>query len=292
MRLIATDCRGSTFRCVIAPATLKIFFALAGLLLGVGLLAFLLLYFGQNRLIYPIPDVNLPADALSGSVTKIDLESSYGLLMPAVLKNGEHGPLIIFTHGNREAAFQWLDEFEALQDNGISILLVEYPGYAGAPGKPSLQSVKQAVVSAYDVARELPYVDASRIVAYGRSVGGGAAALLAENRPVSALCLESTFSSLEKLVSENGAPTHFLKDRYDNKSIVENLSIPVFIYHGTEDTIIPLSHAHALSSAAADATLLTEKCGHSDCPRPWQALQDFLDSKAPAVSASAPAQQP
>jgi len=119
-------------------------------------------------------------------------------------------------------------------------------------------------------------VDETKIVVYCRSIGGGPACLLAAQRNVAALVLESTFSSLAELVAEKGYPSFLLRDRFDNAAIVKTLSLPIFIYHGTRDTLIPFTHAEHLIKLAPHAVLNTADCGHNGCPRPWEALDGFL----------------
>jgi len=239
--------------------------------------AILVLYIFQRRLLYPAPRVELPLQ-LPAYVQKIDFEYGYGLYLPAI-GGPSPAPALIFAHGNGEVARQWIDDFSTLTHAGFAVMLIEYPGYAGAAGKPSYDTMRHMAVAAYDFLIQQPEVDASTIVAYGRSLGGGAACLLAESRPLAALVLESTFSTLKQLVGEMKYPSAFLKDRYDNVGIVAAMSIPVFIYHGTEDELIGVHHADALHNAARNSELLLHKCDHNNCPRPWQALLAFLRAK-------------
>jgi len=231
-------------------------FVLVPLAIAAG--AVLLLYIFQRRLLYPAPRVELPLQ-LPAHVQKIDFEYGYGLYLPAI--GGQSpAPALIFAHGNGEVAKQWIDDFDTLANAGFAVMLVEYPSYAGAAGKPSYDTMRHMAVAAYDFLSQQPEVDSSSIVAYGRSLGGGAACLLAEARPVAALVLESTFSTLKQLVGEMKYPSAFLKDRYDNVGIVAATNIPVFIYHGTEDELIGVHHADALHNAARNSELLLHKC--------------------------------
>ncbi len=246
-------------------------------LFAVGSIA--LFYFAQSALLYPAPTRSFP-DTLPAKVEKISLKESYALLLesPQAL-DGSPRPLVIFAHGNGEAAYMWVNEFGELLTRGISVLLVEYPGYAGAAGRPSRNSIESAMLESYDLMVQRPAVDRSRIVAYGRSIGSGAASLLAAERKVAALCLESGFSSLASLVREKRLPWFLLRDRYDNQSIVRELDVPVFLYHGDRDEIIPVEHSQRLASVGKDVTLVEARCGHNDCPRPWPALLEFLEQK-------------
>ena len=76
----------------------------------------------------------------------------------------------------------------------LHVLLVEYPGYGRSGGNPSEDSRHRRPGSPRTTGRRHdPRVDATRIVGYGRSLGGGAIAQLAARRPLAALVLESTF---------------------------------------------------------------------------------------------------
>lgn len=236
----------------------------------------LLMYVFQRRLLYPAPKIDLPLQ-LPAHVQKIDFENGYGLYLQAAEQKSP-SPALIFAHGNGEVAQQWIDDFTPLVNAGFAVMLVEYPSYAGAAGKPSYDTVRQMAVDAYDFLAARPEIDASTIIAYGRSLGGGAACLLAESRPLAALVLESTFATLKQLVGEMKYPSSFLKDQYDNVGIVAATSIPIFIYHGTEDELIGVHHADALHNAAINSELLLHKCDHNSCPRPWQALLAFLSA--------------
>lgn len=258
---------------------MKILFVLCGisLSLAVGWMAYI--YLNQEKLLYPAPQTPLP-DPLPDGIEKIELAHGYALFLKA--STDAPGPLMIFTHGNGETAYFWKDEFETLRQAGISVLLVEYPGYAGAQGSPNREAIVGGVLSAFDSMVQRPEVDAGKVIAYGRSIGSGAATLLAAQRPLAALCLEAPFSSLARLVREKGYPPFLLKDRYDNEAIVRTLQIPVFLYHGRRDPLIPIAHSETLAKAGRDVTLVEENCGHNDCPRPWAAMLQFL-SGVPAL---------
>jgi pimeloyl-ACP methyl ester carboxylesterase len=222
-------------------------------------------YVFQEKLLYPAPRTVLP-NTLPVGIEKVELAHGYGLYLKA--RTDAPGPLLIFTHGNGETAYFWKDEFEALRQAGIAVLLLEYPGYAGAAGDPNLASIQGGILSAFDNLSKRPEIDAGKVIAYGRSIGSGAATLLAAQRPLVALCLEAPFSSLARLVKEKGYPPFLLKDRYDNEAIVRQLEIPLFLYHGSRDVLIPLSHSETLAEAGKDVTLIVADCGHNDCPRP------------------------
>lgn len=233
------------------------------------------LYFGQRKLIFPAPGDDLPA-SLASDVQIIVLSQGRALLAAPTTSNAI-SPLIVFAHGNAEVAHWSIDEFQYLRALGYAILLLEYPGYAGTEGSPSADSIQAASLEAINQVMAREDIDPNRIIVYGRSIGTGVACQIATAIDVAALVLESPFSSLKRLVAEKGFPSLLLRDQFDNASVVAKLKIPVFIYHGTDDNIIPIHHSEQLASAAKNVVFHQAKCGHNDCPRPRSELVSFLN---------------
>ncbi len=139
-----------------------------------------------------------------------------------------------------------------------------------------MKSIERSALAAYDLITQRSNIDSTRVIAYGRSIGGGAATLIAKQRPVAALGLESSFTRLSSLVAENGYPSFLLRDRFDNETVVRNLNVPVFLYHGSEDDLIPISHSEKLGQVANNHAFFQAPCGHNDCPPGWRMLLEFL----------------
>jgi len=189
---------------------------------------------------------------------------------------GGVAPLLIYAHGNGELIDYWAGEFAPLRAAGIHVLLVEYPGYGRSRGRPSERNITATLVAAYDQMAHDSRVDPSRIVGYGRSLGGGAIAQLAARRPLSALLLESTFTSLTDIVRGFSIPDWLIVNHFDTRSVLARFPGPVLLMHGTRDVNIPVSHAYGLQQASSRATLQLLDCGHNDCPRQWDLLLGFL----------------
>ena len=189
-------------------------------------------------------------------------------------------PFLIFTHGNGELIDDWLDGFEIPRAWGLGVMLVEYPGYGRSRGRPSERSIRQAMLAAYDFLATQPDVDPGRIVAYGRSLGGGPASALVRERPVAGLVLESTFTSLRPFFRPYGLIGPLVLDPYDSVEAVAEFQGPTLVLHGESDEVIPVWHGRELAARARDAELHLLDCGHNDCPRPWTLIRAFLERHA------------
>ena len=228
----------------------------------------------QRRVIYPRPQRPEPPHLPAGTQTvwlgqDRDIESWF--LAPA---GPTPFPVVMFMHGNGELIDDHVSALAPLTREGVGVLLVEYPGYGRSAGSPNERSITAAVVAAFDHLSMLPQVDAERIVAYGRSIGGGAACALAAVRPVAALVLESSFTRLADLMPRF-VPRVLMLDRFDNLAVVASGGSPLLVLHGERDSVIPYTHGEALAHAAG-TTPVRMACGHNDCPTPLRDVVRFL----------------
>jgi hypothetical protein len=193
-------------------------------------------------------------------------------LLPAERGVGPR-PLLVFAHGNGELIDDWPGAFEPIRGLGMSVLLVEYPGYGRSAGKPSQESIAAVMRSAYDAAVARPDVDPNAVVLYGRSLGGGAVATLLGQREVAGLILQSTFTSAADMAWDLfKVPGWLVRDPYPTREALERYDGPTLVIHGEADDLIPYAHGQALQRAARDAELITYACGHNDCPPSWPAF--------------------
>jgi fermentation-respiration switch protein FrsA (DUF1100 family) len=137
--------------------------------------------------------------------------------------------------------------------------------------------VRAAFAAAYRALAARPDVDPARIVAYGRSLGGGAVCTLLPDHAPAALILQSTFSALAPFAHARGLPGFLMRDRFDNAAALAGYAGPVLVVHGTHDDLIPHAHAERLMKAARRGRLLDYAAGHNDCPPDWDAFAAELE---------------
>jgi fermentation-respiration switch protein FrsA (DUF1100 family) len=237
-----------------------------------------LVFVAQRSVLFPAPPPRGPAGR--GTAELIALGSSTSaaraLYLAPASGTATPYPLVIFAHGNAELADDWVDGFGPVRAWGWAVLLLEYPGYGDAPGRPSEASIGEAARAAFDWAAADARFDAARIVAYGRSLGGGAAGLLAATRPLAAVVLESSFTSTRPLAAAMGVPGWLIRDRFDSLRALRDYRGPLLVVHGTEDRLVPVGEGRQLAAAVPGAEFHALPCGHNDCPRPWPILRAFL----------------
>lgn len=242
------------------------------------------LFFMQRTLVYPgakLPPPSRPAGlARMGEPLRLSLpDGPVTARFIAQADNGTRHPVVIVCHGNAELADNLSPRFEELYRMGVSVLLVEYPGFCGMPGTATEDSTTAAAVAAYDALLRRVDVDPARIVVMGRSLGGGVAASLSRQRPLRAMILQSTFTSMRPFSARYLLPGFFVRDVYDNMDALRRFNGPVLITHGRRDRVVPFDHGEQLAAAAGHARFVSFDAGHSDILDQaafWQAIEHFL----------------
>jgi fermentation-respiration switch protein FrsA (DUF1100 family) len=260
-------------------------FVLTGLVLYSAWL--LLLFVGQRQLIYlsgglaTIPGVERSLPGLRAFRIPFEGGEVEAWFLPPV--GPTPAPAMIFTHGNAELIDHAVPEMADFARRSLGVLLVEYPGYGRSSGRSSFTTIQAVMLRAYDWLAEQPEVDRERIVAYGRSLGGGPAAALSLERPLAALLFQSAFTSLRPYAARYLAPGFLVRDRFEVLEAVRAFRGPVLITHGRRDAVVPYWHGEALAEGAKDGTLDSFDCGHNDCPPDWgahvQRVMAFLIAK-------------
>jgi pimeloyl-ACP methyl ester carboxylesterase len=238
-----------------------------------------LMFTFQRRLAFPGVgrEPNRQRTAVPAGVMQVWLAGSFGEVEAWLVRAAvPAAPTLVYAHGNGELIDDWGSAMGALARSGANVLLVEFPGYGHSDGRPSRATIREAFGSAYDWLVDQGSVDPSRIVAYGRSIGGGAATDLARDRPVRALVLQSTFSSTTRVAHELFMPGFLVRDRWDNAGGVAEFSGPVLVMHGLQDEVIPYGHAEALVRARPGLEVKQIPCGHNDCLSAWPAIAGEL----------------
>lgn len=244
----------------------------AGIAVAVGVLLYLgflcWLYVAQRSIIYPGATFGAaPQAPRSGGVEVFRISTAAGqgeaLFLPATdAAPTPQKPLVIFAHGNGEVTDDWLGALHGFRERGAGVLLVEYPGYGRATGTPSEDSIRAAMDAAYDGILKDPRVDRTKIIGFGQSLGGGAICLLAKDRPLRALILQSTFPSLDIFAARYGAPAFLLRDHFNSIATVARFAGMILVIHGSHDQLIPWQQAQRLAAASAHATFKLYDCGH------------------------------
>lgn len=197
---------------------------------------------------------------------------------------------LLFCHGNGGNLTDRADSVAKLHDVlEESILIVGYPGYGQSEGSPSEAGCYAAADAGYEWLIKTQQILPERILLYGESLGGGVIVDLASRRKHRALIIDRSFTSAPDAAHSHfpWLPTRWLmRNRFDSISKIRDLAddckSPIFIAHGTRDSVIPFRHGEELFAAAHEPKIFLrmEGVGHND-PLPeefYRALRRFLNA--------------
>ncbi len=228
---------------------LKIIYILV--MLYVALLALMFVF--QRKLLYfptPVSEYQL---ANSAPYTTLDIRTDDGLNLRSWQSMGEpEKKTFVFFHGNAGNAADRMPMMEVLLKTGHSVVLAEYRGYGGNPGKPSEDKLMMDGRLLMDEIIKQG-VKSRDIILMGRSLGTGIATFLATEYDVAALVLISPYSSLPEVAAEHYPlfPVSLLmRDRFDNVKKIGKTTAALLIFHGEVDRTIPLPHGLKVYDAA------------------------------------------
>jgi pimeloyl-ACP methyl ester carboxylesterase len=224
-------------------------------------------------------------------VTEIQYDSPLGP-MDAWVTDGTRSEWVIHVHGRSAGREEALRAMAFLDEAGYHQMAITYRNDPGQPVDPSGQ-YRYGVTERDDLAAAVDYAraqGASEIVLYGYSTGGAISMAYAIRQPIGTvvsmvfdapnLDLEETVdfgASQEELV---GLPLPFTLTAtakfftalrtdinwrsFDYLDRSEALSMPVLIFHGTDDMTVPLDTSRQLAELRSDVVrfVVVEGAGH------------------------------
>jgi len=148
---------------------------------------------------------------------------------------------------------------------GVNGLLIDYRGYGKSTGRIHQEHhIYTDGLTAWNFLTTDKGIDPEDIIIWGRSLGGGVAAEVAQFKKIAALVLESTFYSLDEVARRQYwflPTTRLLKFHFDNGRKLKNITAPVVIIHSMEDNYIPFMQASKLFDSASDPKFMLKTTG-------------------------------
>ena len=243
-------------------------------------------YFGNRLFMYfPDPTRVAPEEVGLNGVKEIEIAVADGVTLIAWHAPAKDDkPTILYFHGNAANAANRAPRIELINENGVGVLYLNNRGYGGSGGRPTEEDNVADAIVAYDYLIGLG-VPATRIVAYGESLGSGQATRLAAARPVAAVVLEAPLTSTIDVARR----TYFwlplgllITDKYNNEHNIRSVTAPVLILHGEQDGVIPVEMGLRVYRAANEPKRieLFPQGSHDDLfdHGAWAETRAFVDS--------------
>lgn len=210
------------------------------------------MYLDQERMIF-YPEV-LPADyrfAFPYPFEEISLPVDGAILNALHFKSATAKGVILYLHGNAGSLSSWGYVAPDFMARHYDVLVVDYRGYGKSTGRIlNEQMLHDDAAAAYEYLKGL-YGEA-RIILYGRSIGTGIACRLAMDRHPRMLILESAYFSLKDIANRfiPFMPAALIDAAFKyplrTDLWIPHVRCPVYLFHGTDDEIIPFDSSTRL----------------------------------------------
>jgi fermentation-respiration switch protein FrsA (DUF1100 family) len=229
----------------------KILLLLCAAIATIWLIAVGLLWTFQEKFLF-VPDTSpLGSPPHASGFRAEEVETADGLRLHFWAAPPQPGkPTILLFHGNGGNAAGRLPRVARAVGAGYGVILAEYRGYGGNPGTPSEAGFYKDAAAYMAWAGEK--WSARSPIIWGESIGTGVATWVATSFPISAVVLDSPFSSLTSVAQAKypwvpvGA---LLRHRFDSLSRMSKIKVPVLILHGDADLVIPIAEGRRLLAA-------------------------------------------
>jgi fermentation-respiration switch protein FrsA (DUF1100 family) len=243
-------------------------------LMLVGAMSLGVWYF-QEKITFQPQGPPFPDDS---GIEKVDYEAADGQRLFAYIvgRPGPRSALLIAFHGNADLAIRQVEwAHEITRRTGIAVMLAEYRGYMGLPGRPTYDGSRLDSEAAYRFAVDKLDVSPARIALFGHSLGTAVAAELAARHQPAALVLQSPFTSARDMAAliagrwTTSITWRFVsRVHYDTVDSVREIDSPVSVAHGERDRVIPVRMGRIVYDAArVKGHWLSVPSGtHSDLP--------------------------
>jgi len=180
--------------------------------------------------------------------------------------------VFLVSEGKGGNIYHRLNQARTLLKCGGSVFQYDYEGYGQSQGTPSLDAVCDDATAAYDYLIQHEHKTSKDIIAFGDSFGCGVTGQLVQRRQVSAVILQSGFSTLLRAGRDTLPwlwlyPDSFFPDQtMDNIAVFSKPHPPLMIIHGTSDRIVQFHNAQELFRRAIEPkTIMIVPGGDHGC---------------------------
>jgi pimeloyl-ACP methyl ester carboxylesterase len=183
-----------------------------------------------------------------------------------LFRAGSAKGVIFYLHGNAGSVRGWGEEASVYTALGYDVFMPDYRGYGKSEGTISSENqIYEDMQAAYNELKER-YAE-KEIVVLGYSIGTGPATKIAATNYPRLLILQTPYYSLPDVMREHYPiiPTFLLKYRFETYKMIQECRMPVVLFHGTRDEVIPYQSSVKLKALLkeGDQLITLSGAGHN-----------------------------
>ena len=255
------------------------------IIISVYLVAGIILYFLQETfLFHPVKlraehrfNFSIPFKEINVPVNNEKNLSIIQFTVPDSICKG----VVLYFHGNKRNIERYASYATNFTKNNYEVWMMDYPGFGKSSGKLTEQILYDDAAILYQMARARFSKDS--ILFYGKSLGTGIASQLASVKDCKRLILETPYYSIEAMMKYHTLiyPVNLMANyHFPNYKYFKKIEVPVTLFHGTKDELVPYSHSVKLVKENPGVQLITIQRGKhnnlNDSPLFHQQLDSLL----------------
>jgi uncharacterized protein len=225
----------------------------------------------QRRLVYlPGGPPTVTASEVLAGASQVELHTDDGLTLRAwhaPATGPARNATVMVLPGNAGSRADRVPLARAVAARGFDVVLLDYRGYGGNPGRPTEEGLAADARAAHRYLVDERGVDPGRVLLWGESLGAAVAVRLARERTVGGLVLRSPFTSLADVASVHYPflPVRLLlRDRFPVREQIAGVGVPVVVVAGGADEVVPREQSLAVADAAGATVVEVAGARHND----------------------------
>ena len=245
----------------------------------------IVLYFFQEKVIFAPEklDKNFKFTFI-GNFQELNIKTEDQKILNGILfKTDSSKGVIFYLHGNAGSLNSWGEVAKTYTELGYDVYMLDYRGYGKSEGVITSQSqLFKDVQTAYNKIKDRYSED--KIVVLGYSIGTGLATKIASTNNPRLLILQAPYYSLTYMMRHTYPiiPTFLLKYKLKTNQFIQDCKMPIVIFHGNQDEVIPYESSLKLKDLLKpNDTLITLKDqrhnGMTDNPEYRKEIKKILD---------------
>ncbi|RZI46979.1 alpha/beta fold hydrolase [Rickettsiales endosymbiont of Peranema trichophorum] len=182
------------------------------------------------------------------NTTEVFVQTSDGLQIQAWYHPSNTGKMVLFLHGNAGTLSTRVQKMKKLMQMGYGFIMPAWRGFGKSEGAPTEEGLYKDARATIKFIQSQGY-QTENIIVVGESLGTGVATKMATEHKFHGVFLISPYTSFYDLGHQRYPylPIHLLmKDNFDNAKNIEQIDVPILLFHGDNDDIIPHHHSLAL----------------------------------------------
>ena len=175
--------------------------------------------------------------------------------------------VVLYFHGNKQNIARYAPYAKIFTDAGYEVWMPDYPGFGKSTGEMTENKLYSQALQLQKMAAAVYHADS--IIVYGKSLGTGIAAYVASVSSCRQLILETPYYSIPAIFGSYAfmyPVERMIRYKIPTHQFLGEVGVPVTIFHGTGDWIIPYRCASRLKAVLKhkDQFITIKGASHND----------------------------